>query len=206
MGLIVLVIVLLSVYNREAKKKKAFDSCINTAKQMCIDNNITVNDISIQYFQQYKEYDVYTLYVDGRSSGASMLDLYNLVRRIDNLMVDYKNTLLLSNIIVNGNKYELDALNDKVLTCDDKEVYTFVSEEDKKMKDVLKSKYPYEGLLEEYIGGTILGEPDEKEYSRDYSKMQERARWIIYTWYDSKGVKKCEVRVSAWDGKKQEKS
>ena len=55
LGLIVLVIVLLSVYNREAKKKKAFDSCINTAKQMCIDNNITVNDISIQYFQQYKE-------------------------------------------------------------------------------------------------------------------------------------------------------
>ena len=204
-GLMVLIIVLFFVYSREAKKKEAFDSCISTAKQICLDNNITVNDISIKYSKQYKEYNVYTLYVDGRSSKASMLDLYNLVRRIDNLIVDYEDTLLLSNIIVNGNKYELDVLNDKILTCDDKEVYTFVSEEDKKMKDVLKSKYPYEGLLEKYIGDTILGEPDKKEYSRDYSKKQERARWITYTWYDSKDVKKCEVRVSAWDAKNKKR-
>lgn len=198
---LIFVICILNAFNNQKKKKEAFEECKNTAEQICIENNIDVIDISIQYSQKYEEYDVYMLYVEGSFSNVDLSNVYNLVKRIDVLMIDYDSTLLLTQIKLNDSIYELDILNDKILTCDDKEVYTYVSEKDKSMKETLKSKLPYEGLAEEYIGYTKLGEPDEKEYSANYTGMIERARHIDYIWHDSNGTKIAEATVRHWDFK-----
>ena len=181
-GVVVLTIVALFIYNKEAKKKEAFNNCIDTAKQICADNNVEVNDISIRYSQQYDEYDVYTIYVDGSTSNASMLNLYNLVSSIDRLMIDYDDTLLLSHIQINGNTYELDVLNDKILTCNDKDIFTYVSEEDKEKQKRYANEYPFVGMREEYLRYTILGEPDSVEKCRDFDKLVPRAQSKEYEW------------------------
>ena len=180
--LLAVIILIFNAYSKEAKRKEAFNNCIDTAKQICADNNVDINDISIQYSQQYDGYDVYTIYVDGKSSTASMLDLYNLVKSIDNLMIDYDDTLLLSHIKINGNTYGLDVLNEKILTCNNKDIYTYVSEEDKEKQNRYANKYPFVGMREEYLRYTILGEPDSIEKCRDFNSLVPRARSKEYEW------------------------
>ena len=114
-----------------------------------------------------------------------MLNLYNLVSSIDRLMIDYDDTLLLSHIQINGNTYELDVLNDKILTCNDKEVYTYVSEEDKEKQKRYADDYPFVGMREEYLRCTILGEPDSVEKCRDFDKLQARAKSKEYKWEET---------------------
>lgn len=180
--LLVLIIIIFTTYSKEKKRKEAFNNCIDTAKQICLDNNVDINDISINYSQQYKEYDVYTIYVDGNISNASMRDLYNLVIEIDDLMIDYDDTLLLSYIKINDKQYELDLLNKNVLICNDKEVYTYVSEEEKEKQKRYADVYPFVGMREEYLRYTILGEPDSVEKCNDFDKLVPRAQSKEYEW------------------------
>lgn len=184
LGIIVLflAVIILKVYSKEAKKKEAFNSCIDRAKQICTDNNVDINDISIKYSQKYKEYDVYMICIDSSASNASMLDLYNMVKRIESLTIDDDDTLLLSSIRVDGNQYELDTLNEKVLTCNDREVYTYVSEEDKEKQKRYVDVYPFVGMREEYLRYTILGEPDSVEKCSDFDKLVPRAKSKEYEW------------------------
>lgn len=180
-GVIVFATIVISLY----KKKEAFNVCLETAKQLCIDNNVSINDVNIKYSQKYKEYNVYTIYVNAKSSNASMLDIYNLVKRLDGLTIDYDNTLLMTNIKIDGKEYELDVLNENILTCNGREIYAYVSEQEKNTRESLKSKYPYVGMREEYLKYTYLGEPDSIEKCIDFDKLLPRAKRKEYEWKET---------------------
>lgn len=201
-GIIILVIAIFSIngWQKSVKKEEAFEKCKQEAMSICEEQGVSDIDIKISYSQKYEEYDVYMLTVNGTFADIPLANIYHLVKSVDSLMIDYDATLLLTNVKLNNKVYELDILNDKELMCNDVVVYTYVSETEKSMKETLKDKLPYEGLAEEYISYTKLGEP-EKEYCRDYTKLQERARYITYTWRDDNGNKVAEATVRHWDFK-----
>lgn len=199
-GIMIVFIAIFSIngWQKSVKKEEAFDKCKQDAKGICEEQGVLDVDIKISYSQKYEEYDVYMLTVNGTFEDIPLGNIYKLVKSVDSLMIDYDDTLLLTTVNLNNKVYALDTLNEKELTCDDVVVYTYVSETEKSMKETLKDKLPYEGLKEEYIGYTKLGEP-EKDFCRDYTKLQERARYITYTWRDGNGNKIAEATVRHWD-------
>lgn len=72
-------------------------------------------------------------------------------------------------------------------------------EEERKFKEELSTKYPYEGLEEKYINDTILGYPDKVE---SYRMHNYRQALKTYKWYDVKGEKDVLATVSYWSYQK----
>ena len=169
---------------------------------MTVCNKYNVQDVSISVSPSKSgKWTKYNVTVHGTSPNISMYSLYKCVYEIDNLRLNVDGAFIWPTIYVNDKEYRLDYDNEKLLLNEDRYIiYEYESKDAIDFKEELKNSLPYEGMPEEYINKTKLGFAD-KELSHDYYSMQERARWVIYTWYDENGFRIAEAKVSYWDRK-----
>lgn len=178
-----------------SKKQVALDECKNKAETLCSNYGIESENIAISYSQKYEEYDVYILRVNGSFTDVSNKDLYQFVRTIDSLMIDYDNVLLLNNITLNGKVYNLGILNEKELECDGTTIYTYVSDDEKAARENWKNRLPCVGMREEYLEYTSLGKADSIEKCRDFDHLVARAQSKTYEWEATEAHGWYEVTV-----------
>lgn len=177
-----IIIVILSIWQKNVRKEKALEECKNEVETLCSEYGIVDVGVKITYSRPYDKYAVYLLRINGTFTDVSMADIYQLVKAVDLMTIAHNDTLLLKKIILNSKEYKLGILNEKELTCDDAIVYTYVSTDDKKMRGELKEKLPYVGMREEFLEYTLLGTADSVEKCRDFNVLQARARYKTYEW------------------------
>lgn len=181
-ALVIISIFVINIWQKNARKEQAFEACKDKAVSICSEYGITDIAVNITSSQKYDEYDVYLMRVNGTFSDVSMANIYQLVKSVNSLVIDYDDTLLLTEIVLNDKIYELDVLNEDELTCNDTTVYTYVSDSDKQAMENLKDKLPYVGMREEFLEYTSLGKADSVEKCRDFYSLQTRARHTTYEW------------------------
>lgn len=179
-ALVIIIIFLITIWPKSEKKEPSFEECKSKAITLCSEYGISNVEVNISYSQKNNKYDVYLLRVKGTFSNVSMANIYQLVKSIDSIMIDYDNTLLLTEVILNDKIY--DILNKNELTCNYTTVYTYVSDSDKQAIENLKDKLPYVGMREKFLEYTSLGKADSIEKCRDFYSLQTRARYTTYEW------------------------
>lgn len=195
-ALMVISIFIINIWQKNTRKEQAFEECKSKAVSLCSEYGISNVAVNISYSQKYEEYDIYLLRVNGTFSDVSMANIYQLVKSVNSLMIDYHDTLLLTEVVLNDKIYELDILNKNELICNDNTVYTYVSGSDKQAMENLKDKLPYVGMREEFLEYTSLEKADSVEKCRDFYSLQTRARYTTYEWNatDEHGWNKITVR------------
>lgn len=178
---IVLCFVIITGYER-SNKQRALDECKGKAETICLHYGIETENITISFSQKYKVYDVYLLRINGYFSDVSNEDLYQFVRTIDSLIVDYDDVFLLNSITLNGKRYKLGYLNGKELECDNTTVYTYVSDNEKAARENWRNRLPSVGMREEYLEYTSLGKADSIEECKDFYHLVARAQSKTYEW------------------------
>lgn len=175
-------IFIVNVGVNNVSKKKAFAECENKAESICLEYGIEDAFIDISYLHQYSGGgSVYLLKINGICKDMPMGDIYQLVKEVDSIRLDY-NALLLEEVILNGKVYDLNEKNRKELTCNGVTVYIYGFEEDKKKEIQIRNNPPYVGMREEFLEDTVLGKADSVELCRDFYSLQTRARYKTYKW------------------------
>lgn len=165
-----------------------------------------VNDVGVDIQRERKVvYDYYHVTVRGTCQNIVYSEIHQFVRKIEEIQIDGIRAKARGHVILNGYGYSTRGLNYRDLVCKDEVVYTQLNEFEKTYLENLKTELPHEGMAEKNIGKTKLGEPDEIEYSRNYSGMQERARHITYIWYDTEGTAIVKAKTSRWSWKEDRK-
>lgn len=197
--LTVLAVVIGVMGHKAAAKKQALAKAGTEAEEICAEHGLRDVEVELSYYMTYKDYAVYHLSVSG--SGAYQLsydERYELIEQLDGIWIDYKNTLLLADMVFDGQKYELDVLDHQKLTIDGETVYIYVSDAEKARLERLADILPYEGLEEKYISKTVLGPPSEVIKSTSFEQMY-GSRYKKYKWYSGTGRLLTQAFVYYWD-------
>ena len=198
--LCVALVIILSGISREKARKLEVENCLGKVNEFSNLYGVDIENAEISGPRKDGDWDRYTLRVDGIYRSKSYRNLYLFVKNVEDLFLDLKRSSSLSTQIqINGKYYKIDVLDEKKLVCDHEVVFTYRSNNDLSMAVTLKNQFPYVGLKEEYIDLTILGAADEKNYCRDYTKLQHRAQSIEYRWYDNSGNLQAIATVRHWD-------
>lgn len=139
----------------------------------------------------FSEYKCYTLTVTGNGTEKiGYPKLIELMNTVDDYEVSFKGSVLQSRFIVDGARFKYFSFcgylfrdEEKVYPTDSNTSLTFVN------------GYPYEGMSEDLINATDLGEADEVVYCKDFSALRADRRYKTYNWYNSNGRKKATATV-----------
>ena len=192
--------VLIHYINQNIKIEKAVNECIFSANQVCAEYGVENVDIKMSLYTD----EVYLLLINGELQQVNLSKIYDFVTDIEKIRFNYDDYLLIPEITLNGDDYELNFDNKKELERNHLVVFTYRTDEDKLRLENLKTKLPYIGMPEDDIAYTMLGEPDETERF-GYPNMVESHRWIKYRWRDDNGELQAEATVRHWDFNREER-
>lgn len=106
------------------EKNSAFDDYISEARQTCEKYGIENLNLNIVYKYKYDGYNIYNLCVDGTFEDVELANIYQCIKELDSLYLDYRSSAVLLEVKFNGNEYKIDVLNENELKCNETVVYT----------------------------------------------------------------------------------
>lgn len=132
--------------------------------------------------------------------------VFNFVKAIENMRLESDEAYVLSSILINEHHYFVFGTNDNELWESDSNkyercVFTYLTSDEKS----LASNMPFVGMLEKYIGYTILGKPNEYEKCIDFNALKDSHKSATYRWFYSSGKLKAVASISYWDWSKKQK-
>lgn len=155
-----------------------------------------ISNVSTEVYE-WGHMDDYTVYaIDVKGTGASRLSyakLYELVKGLDNIWIDFDDTLSTAYVTLDGHKYSV--YRDE-LSKDMKKIYTYMTEEERADREALADMLPYEGMDAKYINDTRLGKPDAEwggNYYDESTKSTRREK--VYTWLNNNQDRQAEATV-----------
>lgn len=184
---IVLIGVISKFYSENEKRAQAIADCKAQVTDIASKYNLKDVNASVESAGSSDGYAIYSLTVTSKGiKDLPSKDAYDCVHALQLTEVDLEDTITLTNIISDNDKYEIeyDTTN---LVKNDEVIYTFVSDEIKQRRANLSDTLPYEGMLEEDIAYTKLGEPTIAEKCVDFDSLKDSHKITTYRWLDSNG-------------------
>lgn len=180
--IILLSIIFLFLAGITLKRNNMINIFKNSAEDLCQKYNINNANIDVTYSERYHDFDIYSLKIVSDLNNMTMDEIYQFVKSVDLLERDHEDTILRTHIKLNNNVYDLNSLNRKQLERNGITVYTYISDDDRRIRKSFKDKLPYIGMREEFLEYTSLGKADLIEECRDFDSLQVRARYKKYEW------------------------
>jgi hypothetical protein len=185
--LLILIVVVGKFYLDNKQRERAFADCKAQVTDIASKYNLKDVNASVEREGASDGYDWYYLSINCKGiKDLSNEDAYDCVHALQLTEVDLADSITSTNIISDNDSYEIE-IDSTNLAKNNEVIYTFVSDEIKQRRVNLKDKLPYEGMLEEDIAYTKLGEPTEAEKCLDFDSLKDSHKITTYRWLDSNG-------------------